>query len=604
MQKRLFSELGLSDPILKAVDKLGFEETSPIQSASIPVLMEGRDVVGQSQTGSGKTAAFAIPAIEKLEEKSRDVQVLILCPTRELAIQVAAEVHKLTAFKPKVHAVPIYGGTGYDRQFFELKKGPQIVIGTPGRIMDHMDRKSLDLSKVKMVILDECDRMLDMGFREDMEKILRVTPKERQTVFFSATLPPAIRDLIQQFGREPEHIQIKPTELTAPDIDQIYYEVPQRMKIDALTRLLDVGETHLGIIFCNTQRMVDDLADALVARGYSADRLHGGISQSQRTRTMEKFKKSGFDLLVATDVAGRGIDVDDLDLVVNFDLPYDAEDYVHRIGRTGRAGRKGRAITFVSGRDIYKLQFIERFTRTRIKRGRLPTANEVEQMRTNAVLDKVRATLEKGKFIRHDDFVDTLLEEGHSATDIASAILHELFVHEGVGAPGEVREAPRDEVGGPPRRGPEDRREPREQRESRPAPAGDRRDDEGAEGRPPQGGEQRPSGFVPLPPPAKGFQWIRLNLGEDDNFSPRDLMDAILSDESYPKHAIGQIKTQPNQTFAQIAKEHVEEIVADLDGADYGGRPVKCGFAAVGRPQRHFRGKKPFYGKPRPPRDG
>jgi ATP-dependent RNA helicase DeaD len=432
MQKRLFSELGLSEPILKAVAKLGFEQTSPIQSAAIPVLMEGRDVVGQSATGSGKTAAFAIPAIERVDDACRKVEILVLVPTRELAVQVAEEVARLAAFRPKLHTVPIFGGASYERQFSELRKGPQVVIGTPGRIIDHLQRNTLDVSHVKMVVLDECDRMLDMGFREDMERILSGTPEERQTVFFSATLPPAIRRLIEEFSRSPQHIRIETQTMTVPTVEQIYYEVPPRAKLDALTRLIDMHDARLGIIFCNTQRTVDDVADALIARGYSADRLHGGLSQMMRTRTLSKFKSSGFDLLVATDVAGRGIDVDDLDLVVNFDLPYDPEDYVHRIGRTGRAGRKGVALTLISGREIYRLQGVERFTRQRMQRGKVPTWDQVEEKRLSGVLDKVRATMEAGRHTAHAASIDRLLDEGHAATDLAAAFLAELLAASGI----------------------------------------------------------------------------------------------------------------------------------------------------------------------------
>lgn len=426
MDKTLFSSLGLSPEILKAVEALGFEEAAPIQAAAIPVLLSGKDVVGQSQTGSGKTAAFAIPAIEKVDPTSKAVQILIMCPTRELATQVADEVHKLTAFKRGIHAVPIYGGASYDRQFFELKKGVQIVIGTPGRLIDHIERGTLNLGTVKMVILDEADRMLDMGFRDDIQKILDTTPKERQTVFFSATLSNPIRDLINRYSHSPQTVKIEPKEVSAPAIEQWFYETHSRMKLETLIRLIDYHSFKLGIVFCNTQRMVDELADALVAQGFSADRLHGGIPQGQRTRVMDKFKKAEFEFLVATDVAARGIDVDDLELVVNYDLPYDAEDYVHRIGRTGRAGKRGMAVTFVSGRDIYKLQYIERYTKSKIRRGTIPTIGEVEEKRTDVLLDRVRGAVESREFLAHVELVDRLLEEGLSSTDISAALFHLL----------------------------------------------------------------------------------------------------------------------------------------------------------------------------------
>lgn len=427
MEKRTFEALGLSPEMIKAVAQLGFEEASPIQTAAIPVLMAGADVVGQSQTGSGKTAAFAIPAIEKIDPMNKAVQVLILCPTRELATQVADEVYKLTAFKRSIHCVPIYGGASYERQLFELKKGVQIVIGTPGRVMDHLERGTLKLDQLQVVILDEADRMLDMGFRDDIQTILEQTPEERQTVFFSATLSKPIRDLINRFSKEPQTIKIEQKELAIPTIEQWFYEIPSRMKVETLIRLIDFHEYKLGIIFCNTQRMVDELADSLLAQGFSTDRLHGGIPQNQRTRVMNKFKNSEFEFLVATDVAGRGIDVDDLEVVVNYDLPYDPEDYVHRIGRTGRAGKKGVAITFASGRDIYKLQFLERFTKAKIRRGTIPTVGEVEGKRAEQLYGKLLKQLQANSFKKHDVIMDRLLEAGFTSTDIGSALFSMLL---------------------------------------------------------------------------------------------------------------------------------------------------------------------------------
>ena len=515
MNKLSFADLGVSPEILKAIADLGFEEASPIQAAAIPILLEGHDVVGQSQTGSGKTAAFAIPAIELCQAMDKSVQVLILCPTRELATQVAEEVHKLSAHKRGIHAVPIYGGASYERQFFELKKGVQIVIGTPGRLMDHMDRGTLDLSHVKMVILDEADRMLDMGFRDDIEKILQSTPNERQTVFFSATVSKQIRDLIERHSHEPKSVKIEQKELTVPTIDQWFYEVPQRMKSEALLRLVDFHGFKLGIIFCNTQRMVDELADSLIAQGFSADRLHGGIAQAQRTRVMNKFKKAEFEFLVATDVAARGIDVDELELVVNYDLPYDAEDYVHRIGRTGRAGRKGMAVTFVSGRDIYKLQFIERFTKTKIRRGTLPTANEVEERRIEGHLEKIRELLNRGNL--STSVVDRLMEEGFTSTDIAAALFEML-----AGPEIPVKK--------------EETKAPRERREAPEMPA--------------RG----------LRPPARGMQWVSLNAGRETGITPRDIMVLLEEALGLPVRTVGLIDIVPGQSFAQVPKQFLDVL--------------------------------------------
>ena len=426
MTPNLFSELGLSEALLKAVDKLGFEKPAPIQSAAIPLLMAGRDVVGQSQTGSGKTAAFGIPAIEKTDPQLRAVQALILCPTRELAVQVSEEVHKLAFFKRGIHALPIYGGQSYERQFHGLQQGAQIVIGTPGRIMDHMRRGTLRLNSVKMVVLDEVDVMLNMGFRDDIELILQSTPKERQTVFFSATIPRPIQQLIEKYSRDPQQVHIEQKALTVPTVEQVYYEVDRRYKIELLTRLIDIHDFKLGIIFCNTKRMVDDLVDHLEAQGYMADRLHGDMTQNMRDRVMNKFRKSGLEFLVATDIAARGIDVDDVQVVFNYDLPYDVEDYVHRIGRTGRVGRSGRAISFVSGRELFQIRNIERYSNARILRARVPTEAEVKEARENVFIDKLRAMLKSGEFKRQDQLIERLLEEGFTSTDIASACLAQL----------------------------------------------------------------------------------------------------------------------------------------------------------------------------------
>src|SRR2546421_4428175 len=426
MTTKLFSELGLSAEVLRAIDKLGFEQAAPIQAEAIPLLMQGRDVVGQSQTGSGKTAAFAVPAIEKVDPQDRAVQVLILCPTRELAVQVSEEVHKLAFFKRGLHGWPSCGGQSYGRQFQGLRQGAHIVIGTPGRVMDHMRRGTLRLEALKIVVLDEVDVMLNMGFRDDIELILQATPKERQTVFFPATIPRPIQQLIEKYARDPQNVRMEKKALTVPTVEQVYYEVDRRYKIDLLTRLIDLHDLKLGIIFCNTKRMVDDLVDHLNAQGYSADRLHGDMSQPMRDRVMNKFRKSGLEFLIATDVAARGIDVENVEVVFNYDLPYDGEDYLHRIGRTGRAGRSGRAISFAAGRELFQIQQIERYTKVKMHRGKPPTAAEGEEARASVFLDKVRATLQSGEFKRQDHVIERLLEEGFSSTDIASALLHHL----------------------------------------------------------------------------------------------------------------------------------------------------------------------------------
>jgi len=428
MTPKTFADLGLSPVMLKAIAALGYEQPSPIQAETIPLILAGDDLVGQSQTGSGKTAAFGIPAVEMADPDEHAVQALILCPTRELAVQVSEECFKFSSAKRGVKSVPIYGGQSYERQFRALQQGAQIVIGTPGRIMDHLSRRTLDLDKVQLVILDEADEMLDMGFREDIETILKSVPAERQLVCFSATMAKEIMNLIHQFTPEPRIVKIEHKALTVPTIEQQYYEIRGRSKTEALARLVDLYDIKLGVIFCNTKRMVDELTDELIARGYSADRIHGDMGQAQRDRVMNKFRKGGIEFLVATDVAARGIDVDNIEVVFNYDLPWDEEDYVHRIGRTGRAGKQGRAISLVAGRDIYKLQTIERYTKSKIQRCKVPSFEEVEEKRSAAFVDRLRTKLQSGSanFTREAPLVDRLLEEGFLSTDIACALIQEL----------------------------------------------------------------------------------------------------------------------------------------------------------------------------------
>jgi ATP-dependent RNA helicase DeaD len=426
LNNKLFSELGLSTSLLKAIDRLGYEKAAPIQSQAIPLILAGRNILGQSQTGSGKTAAFGIPAVEFVDLDIRGVQTIILCPTRELAIQVAGEIFQLSAFKKGVQSVPIYGGQSYERQIKALKQGAQIVIGTPGRILDHIQRKTLRLDQVKQIILDEADEMLDMGFKDDIETIIQQTPNRKQLIGFSATMAKPILDLLKQFTENLEIVKIEHKALTVPTVEQAFYEVRGRGKTEVLTRLADLYDIKLGVIFCNTKRMVDELTEELIARGYSADRIHGDMSQAQRERVMARFRKSAIEFLVATDVAARGIDVDNVEVVFNYDLPWDEEDYVHRIGRTGRAGRSGKAFSLVQGREIYKLKNIERYTKSRISNRKIPSLEEIEEKRTNLFVEKIRARLTEGPFTSEVKLVDRFLEQGYSSVDIACAVIKEL----------------------------------------------------------------------------------------------------------------------------------------------------------------------------------
>lgn len=417
-----FSELGLKPELLDGIHRLGFESPSPIQAQTIPVALTGVDIVGLSQTGSGKTAAFGLPALEKIDVSLMETQAIVLCPTRELAVQVCAEIHRLASALKGFSAIAVYGGAPIDRQIRSLRQGAHIVVGTPGRVMDHLRRKTFNTDAVRLCILDEADRMLDMGFREDMEVILDAMPTERQTFFFSATMNKGVSGLIRAFSRDAQLIEIESKALTVDTIEQTYYEVRNRSKIEVLSRLLDLETEPRGIVFCNTKQMVEEACEALAVRGYVVDRIHGDVTQANRERVIKRFREGSVEMLVATDVAARGLDIDDVSVVFNYDLPYDPEDYVHRIGRTGRAGRSGKSITFVYGRDIYRLQAIERYTRQVIRRMPIPTQEEMDGRRADKVFNQVRDLLEGGKFSNYEHLVDRLLDVGHTPTDIASAL--------------------------------------------------------------------------------------------------------------------------------------------------------------------------------------
>ncbi len=384
-----FSELGICPEILEAIEVLGFETPSPIQEQAIPAALSGADIVGLSHTGSGKTLAFSIPALESIDPRVRAVQVLCLAPTRELAVQICREVDKLALFLDGVSAVPIYGGTSFGPQLAALKRGVQFVVGTPGRVLDLMEQGELKTDNISMLILDEADEMLDMGFQEDIDRVVAQLPTPRQTLFFSATMSPAIRSLIDSLSDTPTEISIERPVLTVPTCEQSVYEVVFSSRIEVLSRLIEMGRMKRGLVFANTKRVVDDIVDGLLARGYAVDRLHGDMPQTLRERVMDSFRKGCLSVLVATDIAARGLDIDDVDMVVNFELPREPEDYVHRIGRTARAGRKGRAVTFIGRRDFSLLARIERFVGVKMQREKVMTGAQVEQVRRESLVDDI-----------------------------------------------------------------------------------------------------------------------------------------------------------------------------------------------------------------------
>ena len=419
-----FEEMCLDTRIMRAIAEMGFEQPSPIQAQSIPIAVEGKDMIGQARTGTGKTASFGIPMLQRINPKDKNLQAIVLCPTRELAIQSANEIRKLAKFLYGIKVLPIYGGQEISKQIRSLKGGVQIVIGTPGRVMDHLRRHTLKPQTVGIVVLDEADEMLNMGFREDIETILGQLPEERQTMLFSATMPKPILEIAKRYLHEPEIVKVIQKELTVPKIEQYYYEVNPRKKNEVLSRLLDMYDPSLSLVFCNTKRKVDELVADLKGRGYFAEGLHGDMKQSQRDRVMNGFRNGRTDILVATDVAARGIDVDDVEAVFNYDVPQDDEYYVHRIGRTGRAGREGRAFTLVVGKEIYKLKDIQRYCKTKIRRQPIPSVNDVAAIKVEKLLEQAGELIATDSLGRMMDLLEEYLDgSDYSATEMAAALL-------------------------------------------------------------------------------------------------------------------------------------------------------------------------------------
>ena len=525
MEHLRFEDMNISNEICRAVLDMGFEEATPIQSQAIPVILEGKDIIGQSQTGTGKTAAFGIPLLERINPEDRRLQALILCPTRELAIQVSEEFRKLLKYKDNIRVLPIYGGQPIDRQIAALRKGTQVVIGTPGRVMDHMRRRTIKAETVQMMVLDEADEMLDMGFREDIETILAKIPEEHQTLLFSATLSPEILDITKRFQKNPEFIKIVRKELTVPNIEQYYFDVKEKTKLDALCRIIDVYDPKLEMVFCNTKKRVDDLVEMLQGRGYFAEGLHGDLKQAQRDKVMQKFRNGTIEILVATDVAARGIDVDDIDVVFNYDVPQDEEYYVHRIGRTGRAGKAGKAFTFCVGKEIYKLRDIMRYTKTKIQQQKLPTLSDVEEMKTNIYLEKIKGIIEEGHLTKYIHLVDRLMEEDYTSIDIAAALLKD-----------HLSDVNADDI--------------------------DALDDINLGGTELYGGE--------------GEKMVRLfiNAGKKSKIRAKDIVGAIANEAGIPGKTLGEIAIFDEYTFVDVPNEFVRDILHGMKHAKIKGKRV------------------------------
>ncbi len=526
----LFADLALSEPVMRAVSDLGFEAPTPIQARSIPVLLAGRDLIGQAQTGTGKTAAFAIPIIENCDSANPAVQALVLEPTRELAIQVAGGIVAL-AKHTGLRVVPVYGGQPLDRQFRALRDGAHIVVGTPGRLLDHLRRGTLVVDQVKVCVLDEADEMLALGFLEDMETILAELPEPRQLAFFSATMPPRIAALTQRFLKDAVHIAIDAKRRTVAATNQTYYEVAPGRKLEALARVLDMETPGPTIVFCRTRQETNDLADALRLRGYSAEALHGDLGQPDRDRVMRRFREGLADLLIATDVAARGLDIDTVTHVINYDIPWDVEQYIHRIGRTGRAGRTGDAITLVEGRERRQLRAIEQMTGAVIKPARIPTAADIAARRRDLFQESLRETLVARAFDGHLAAVEALSNE-YDPAEIAAAALQMLWASQHSG--------------------------PAEAEEELNAAS-----------------EQ----------PEVGMARLFIGLGRQDGLRPGDLVGAISNEAGLTGRSIGAIDILDRTAFVEVPAPEAQNVVAVLRRATIRGRKVKVELAppAMGR---------------------
>ena len=559
MERLKFEALPISEEIQKAVADMGFVEASPIQSEAIPHILEGRDVIGQAQTGTGKTAAFGIPALELVNTAEKKVQVLVLCPTRELALQVSEEIKRLAKYKKGLSVAAIYGGESIERQIMQLKRGVHIVIGTPGRVMDHMERRTLNLENVRMIVLDEADEMLDMGFREDIETILQVMPEDRQTIFFSATMSKPILSLTKKYQTEPVLVKVVKSELTAASIEQLYYVVKERGKVEVMTRLIDMYNLQLMLVFCNTKKRVDELVEELQVRGYAAEGIHGDLRQQQRNNVMAKFRAGTINILVATDVAARGIDVENVDAVFNFEIPLDEEYYVHRIGRTGRAGKQGRAFTFVVGRELSRLREIERYTKGKVERGVIPSYGDIVGVKKAKFIEQIRESVADGDL---EIFADMIPQLHHSGLRDEQIILGLIKMNMGVQ---KNTLADVDLSGEDDRHARKDRDKEARGEFRREGRSGDRfersRDDRG-----PSVKKDRA--------PEPGMVRLFISIGHNERIRPGDIVGAIAGEAGIPGNVIGGIDIFDKFTYVDVPKREVNRIIERMDNNTIRGKRV------------------------------
>lgn len=547
-----FANLGLSDILLESISQVGFKKPTPIQEAAIPALMEGLDIIGQAQTGSGKTAAFGLPIIDQIEERDRRIQALILTPTRELAIQVSDALHNYGKHK-RIETLAIYGGQAYERQFRGLQRGVHIVVGTPGRVMDHMRRGTLKLDDLRFFVLDEADEMLDMGFVDDIETILSEVPEDRQTALFSATMPQRIANLANTYMRDPKTISVRGKEMTVAEINQTSYEFPRGKKVEALARILEAENPTSAIIFCRTKRNVDELGESLLQRGMPVETLHGDLSQVQRDRVMRRFRNGQAQILIATDVAARGLDIPEVSHVINYDVPESHETYVHRIGRTGRAGRTGEAITLVSPREFRWLRQVERTTRATIHPKRLPSQEDVNARRREKLVELMREAVEDER--GYEAYMGPIKDLGDDVEleKLAAALLHLYAEETGRAALDTSGHDSLANFGG--------KMQQERQRD-------DRRGDRGDRG-PRSGGRATEAGMTRL----------FINIGHNMRVRPQDFVGAIANEANIPGRSIGAIDIHDSFSFVDVPSGDAERVMNVMNSSSIKGKSVNVELA-------------------------
>jgi ATP-dependent RNA helicase DeaD len=583
MSDATFASLGLRDTLLKTLTALGYEAPTPIQERTIPVLLAGRDLIGQAQTGTGKTAAFSLPILEKIDPSKTETQALVLAPTRELAVQVAEALHSYAKEMPGVSVLPVYGGAPIVHQLRRLERGVHIVVGTPGRLIDHLDRKSLKLDKIRFIVLDEADEMLKMGFIDDVERILAAAPAGRQIALFSATMPPEVVRIAERHMANAERIEIEHKALTAPDIEQRFLNVSESQKLDALTQILELEESDATLIFRRTKLGAAELAERLEGRGFAALAMHGDMKQQERENVIRRLKGGQIEIVVATDVAARGLDVEQITHVINYDIPHDVEAYVHRVGRTGRAGRSGVATLFITPRERRMMREIERFTNTPIKPMKMPTRADVAARRVGQLKDTIRKTIQEGDLDLYVELVEQMVEEGqHDLVEIAAATARLASLAKPIAVEAEPPAA----AAPPPRR---------ETSSSAPRRSA------------------APTSFAPSTTErrVRGEGTVRLSMavGKNDGIRPADVVGSIANEADIPGRDIGPIDIRDDVTYVSVPAEVVDHVIASIAKAKFKGRSVNLRIAredeGADRPPRPARAPfkpafKPAFNRPAP----